>query len=56
MRVLYITSHFDVFNSSAAVRNTALVYGLLANGHCVDVLTVFYPEEKRFHALVEIPQ
>lgn len=56
MRVLYITSHFDVLNSSAAVRNTALVYGLLANGHCVDVLTVFYPEEKRFHALVEMPR
>lgn len=40
MKILYITNYYSLRNSSAAVRNNALVKGLIENGHEVDVLTV----------------
>ena len=46
MRILYITTFFDIVGSSAAVRNYALVNGLLENGHFVDVLTIKHPQTK----------
>lgn len=46
MKILYITSFFDIKGSSAAVRNVALVNGLIQKGHKVDVLTLKFPDEK----------
>ena len=46
MRILYITTFFDVTGSSAAVRNYSVVNGLLKNGHSVDVLTIEHPQQK----------
>ncbi|MBI0577958.1 hypothetical protein IEC97_11370 [Neobacillus cucumis] len=44
MNILYIASSF-IKKGSASVRNIALVNGLAENGHSVDVLTQFWPEE-----------
>ena len=46
MRILYITTFFDIAGSSAAVRNYSLVNGLLENGYSVDVLTIEHPRQK----------
>lgn len=45
-KILFITTHFDIANSSAAIRNNALVRGLKKNGCKVDVLTVKWPLHK----------
>lgn len=46
MRILYISSL--VFNkaSSASIRNTGLISGLVTEGHHIDVYTINYPNEK----------
>lgn len=44
MNILYISNCFGIIGSSAAVRNSALIKGLVKNGHCVDVLTIKYPQ------------
>lgn len=46
MKILYVTNLFGLIGSSAAVRNSSLIKGLVANGHIVDVLTIKYPREK----------
>lgn len=46
MKILYITTSFDLKGNSASVRNSALVKGLLENGNIVDVLTIKYPENR----------
>ena len=46
MNILYITNLFGVIGSSAAVRNSALIKGLVRNGHTVDVLTIQHPKDK----------
>lgn len=45
MKILYITSLYDLKNSSAAIRNNSLVKGLLELGHIVDVWTVRWPSD-----------
>lgn len=45
MKILYITTFYSYRDSSAAVRNNALVKGLIELGHTVDVQTVRYPSE-----------
>ncbi len=40
MKILYITNLFGIKGSSAAIRNSALIKGLVQNGHEVDVLTI----------------
>ena len=45
MKILYISNFYSYRDSSAAVRNNALVKGLLELGHHVDVLTVRYSKE-----------
>lgn len=44
MKVLYISDSYTQKGNSAAIRNNALVKGLTALGHTVDVLTVKYPD------------
>lgn len=46
MRILYITNFYAFRNSSAAVRNNALVKGLIELGHTVDVQTIRFPEDQ----------
>lgn len=46
MKILYITNFYTFRDSSAAVRNNALVKGLTELGHSVDVHTVRFSEEK----------
>ncbi len=46
MNILYVTNFYSYRDSSAAVRNNALVKGLLELGHNVDVQTVRFPEDK----------
>lgn len=43
--VLFITTLFDVINSSAAIRNNSLVKGMIENGCNIDIYTVKWPEE-----------
>ena len=40
MKILYISNFYTIRNSSAAIRNNAMVKGLTELGHQVDVLTV----------------
>ena len=40
MKILYITTAYTLKNSSAAIRNNALVKGLIQIGHEVDVVTI----------------
>lgn len=46
-KILYITSQYDVLNSSATIRNNSLVKGFIENGCLVDVYTVRWPEDMR---------
>ena len=46
MNILYITNLFGVIGSSAAVRNSALIKGLVKNGHTVNVLTIQHPQDR----------
>ncbi|HNX76639.1 MAG TPA: hypothetical protein PLM07_16540 [Candidatus Rifleibacterium sp.] len=46
-KILYVTTCYYLKNSSAAIRNNALVRGLSKLGHEVDVLTVEWPEGKK---------
>lgn len=43
MKILYITTNFEQKNSSAAIRNNALVNGFIGLGHTVTVLTPKWP-------------
>lgn len=45
MKILYITSLYDLKNSSATIRNNSLVKGLLDLGCVVDVWTVKWPSD-----------
>lgn len=44
MKILFIASQVDLINSSAAIRNCALIKGLMDLGHEVFVETLEYPE------------
>lgn len=44
MKILYISDSYTQKGNSAAIRNNALVKGLISLGHTVDVLTVKYPD------------
>ena len=46
MKILYVTNFYTFRDSSAAVRNNALVKGLLELGREVDVLTIRFPDTK----------
>lgn len=43
MKILYITTSYEQKNSSAAIRNNALVNGFIDLGHDVIVLTPKWP-------------
>lgn len=45
MKILYITTFYNFKDSSAAVRNNALVKGLLELGHEVDVQTIRFSDD-----------
>lgn len=45
MKILYITTAYTLKNSSAAIRNNALVKGLIQIGHEVDVVTIKWPQD-----------
>lgn len=45
MKILYIATQVEVINSSAAIRNSALIKGLGELGHDIHVETIDYPSQ-----------
>lgn len=54
MKILFIASQVDLLNSSAAIRNSALIKGLKDLGHDVFVETLEYPESSTSNYLKRI--
>ena len=53
MKILYISSLILKKSSSASIRNTGLIKGLLENGIKVDIMIIKYPEELEDNYLKE---
>ena len=45
LKILYISTLYEVANSSAAIRNNSLVKGMRELGYAVDILTVKWPND-----------
>lgn len=53
MKILYISSLILKKSSSASIRNTGLIKGLIENGIEVDIITIKYPDELEDNYLKE---